>query len=77
MHDYAWRTEAGRDHDNFMHARLLPYSAEDTGGIPHAHETLGLIDSYCLAAIQLAFIFIASPDLWQLAPPRRLLIRGQ
>ena len=40
MHDYAWRTEAGRDHDNFMHARLLPYPAEDTGGIPHAHETL-------------------------------------
>jgi len=40
MHDYAWRTEAGCDHDDFVYARLLPHTAEDTGRIPHAHETL-------------------------------------
>jgi hypothetical protein len=40
MHDYAWRTEAGFDHDDFVYARLLPHTAEDTRGIPHAHETL-------------------------------------
>jgi hypothetical protein len=40
MHDYAWRTEAGFDHDDFVYARLLPHTAEDTRRIPHAHETL-------------------------------------
>jgi hypothetical protein len=43
MHDYAWRTEAGFDHDDFVYARLLPHTAEDTGRIPHAHETLALL----------------------------------
>jgi hypothetical protein len=40
MHDDAWRTEAGFDHDDFVYARLLPHTAEDTRRIPHAHETL-------------------------------------
>jgi GTP cyclohydrolase I len=40
MHDYAWRTEAGFDHDDFVYARLLPHAAEDTRRIPHALETL-------------------------------------
>jgi hypothetical protein len=40
MHDYAWRTEAGCDHDHFLYARLLPLTAEDTRRIPHALETL-------------------------------------
>ena len=43
MHDYAWRTKAGFDHNHFVHARLLPHTAEDTGGIPHAHETLATL----------------------------------
>ena len=40
MHDHARRTEAGRDYDDFVYARVLPHTAEDTGRIPHAHETL-------------------------------------
>jgi hypothetical protein len=40
MHDDAWRTEAGFDHDDFVYARLLPHTAEDTRRIPHAPETL-------------------------------------
>jgi hypothetical protein len=43
MHDDAWRTEAGLDHDHFVHARLLPHTAKDAGRIPHTHETLDLI----------------------------------
>ena len=43
MHDHARRTEAGFDYDDFVYARLLPHTAEDTGRIPHAHETLTLI----------------------------------
>jgi len=63
MHDYAWRTEAGFDHHHFLYAWLLPHTAEDSGRIPHAHQTLDHIDPYCLAAIQLAFIYIASLTL--------------
>ena len=43
MHDYAWGTEAGLDHDDFLYARLLPHAAKDARRIPHAHETLALL----------------------------------
>ncbi len=73
MHDDAWRTEAGFDHDNFLYARLLPHTAEDTGRIPHAHETLdsfihllSCCDSTRYSPIQLAFIYIAPPDFGNL-----------
>jgi len=81
MHDDAWRTEAGRDHDDFVHARLLPHTAKDAGRIPHTHETLDLIhihSSHLLLSFLLRFNSLF-PDkarinlyhFWQLAPPRR------
>ena len=42
MHDDAWRTEAGLNHDNFVYARLLPHTAKDPRRIPHAHETVAV-----------------------------------
>jgi len=72
MHDDAWRTEAGLDHDDFVYARLLPHAAKDAGRIPYTHETLDFIHSshisYCLSCdstryspIQLALILISFP----------------
>ncbi len=42
MHDDAWRTEAGLDHNNFVHARLLPHAAKDPRRIPHTHKTVAV-----------------------------------
>lgn len=69
MHDYAWRTEAGFDHDDFVYARLLPHTAEDTRGIPHAHETLDSLTLIVLLRFNSLFpdsTYITSPDLGNL-----------
>lgn len=42
MHDDAWRTEAGIDHNNFVYARLLPHTAKDPRRIPHTLETVAV-----------------------------------
>lgn len=73
MHDHARRTEAGRDYDDFVYARVLPHTAEDTGRIPHAHETLVSLTLIVLLRFN---SHIASPDLGNLAPPRRSLVMG-
>jgi hypothetical protein len=38
VHDYARRAEAGRNHDDLVHARLLPNPAEDARGVPDAYQ---------------------------------------
>jgi len=71
MHDHARRTEAGFNYDDFVYARLLPHTAEDTGRIPHAHETLV---SLILIVLQ-RFNSLSHPlTLGTLAPPRRSLV---
>jgi hypothetical protein len=42
MHDNAWRTEAGLDHNNFVYAWLLPHAAKDPRRIPDTPETVAV-----------------------------------
>jgi hypothetical protein len=38
VHDHARRAEAGRNHDDLVHARLLPNPAENARGVPDAYQ---------------------------------------